>query len=328
MITYEDAGVSIANSDLFTQRIKSIVRTTYNDKVISGVGGFCALYEVSKTKWLASGTDGVGTKVKLASELDFHEEIGKDLVGMCANDIICSGASPSFFLDYLATGKLDISIHEKIIKSIADACLISEMALIGGETAEMPGVYANNIYDLAGFAIGELGPSEHISGKKIEVGNELIGLFSSGFHSNGFSLIRKLINQDDSFEFKKELLTGTELYWPILKLILSNQRENILGLAHITGGGFENIGRMNSEFSYLINHVRRIDDLPHSMKKIIMRSNLSLEELYKTFNMGIGFVICVKNKDKINSFLSSMNVNHINLGTVINKSNKDVILNF
>jgi phosphoribosylformylglycinamidine cyclo-ligase len=315
MKTYKDSGVDVEKGDLFVEKIKSFIKPTYNKKVISGVGGFCALYEISPEKWLAAGTDGVGTKVKLAQDLQIHHTIGQDLVAMCVNDIICSGASPSFFLDYLATGKLDLTIHSDIVEGIARACIECECALIGGETAEMPGVYADGVYDLAGFAIGELNPLNHISGSNISLGDKLIGLHSSGFHSNGYSLIRSLIN-DDEIDLKKMALTPTKLYWPIIKKILNNQRENIVGMAHITGGGFHNIPRMNHKFSYIINNVLNESERPKVMNEIITRSNLDLNNLYETFNMGIGFVLCVKDQDQLNDFLIQENEKFIVLGNV------------
>jgi phosphoribosylformylglycinamidine cyclo-ligase len=315
MTNYKDSGVDIELGDQFVEKIKSFIRPTYNEKVISGVGGFCALYEVSKDKWLASGTDGVGTKVKLSSELNIHDTIGQDLVAMCVNDIICSGASPSFFLDYLACGKLDLSVHADIVKGIANACKVSECALIGGETAEMPGVYAEGVYDLAGFSIGELNPKDFISGKKIEHGDRLIGIKSSGFHSNGYSLVRKLIKADER-ELMKEVLVPTRLYWPVLKELLKDQRENIRGLAHITGGGFHNIPRMNEDFGFVIENLPTDLDRPNFMNEIIKRSEMNLSDQYETFNMGIGFVFCVKDAKKLTDKLNSLDEGFVDLGRV------------
>jgi phosphoribosylformylglycinamidine cyclo-ligase len=304
MVNYKDSGVDVLKGDQFVEKIKSFIRPTYNKKVISGVGGFCALYEISQNKWLAAGTDGVGTKVKLAQELNLHDTIGQDLVAMCVNDIICSGATPSFFLDYLACGKLDLDVHAKLVESIANACLINECALIGGETAEMPGVYAEGVYDLAGFAIGELNPNDFISGKSISRGDTLIGLYSSGFHSNGYSLVRKLLN-DDEIELKKAALTPTRLYFPLIKEILKNQKSNIVGMAHITGGGFHNIPRMNEDKSYVITQVLENHERPKIMNEIIDRSKMNFNDQYETFNMGIGFVLCVKDQQLACDYLKS-----------------------
>lgn len=325
MVSYKDSGVDIEKGDLFVEKIKSFIRPTYNKKVISGVGGFSALYEVSPDKWLAAGTDGVGTKVKLAADVNIHHTIGHDLVGMCVNDVICSGARPLFFLDYLATSKLDLNVHTDIVKGIAEACMISESALIGGETAEMPGVYPEGVYDLAGFSVGELHPNEHVSGRNIQDGDSLIGLYSSGFHSNGYSLVRKLV-EDHEVELKKELLTPTRLYWPIVKTLLNTQRENILGMAHITGGGFHNIPRMNEEMGYVISQITLLENIPTSMKTIIERSKLDFHTLYETFNMGIGFVICTRNKDQLIETLKSMNEPYLELGHV-SKNHKEIVFN-
>lgn len=315
MVNYKDSGVDVEKGDLFVEKIKSFIRPTYNKKVISGVGGFCALYEISKDKWLAAGTDGVGTKVKLAQDLNEHKSIGQDLVAMCVNDIICSGAEPSFFLDYLATGKLDLDIHSDLVEGIAKACGETECALIGGETAEMPGVYTDGVYDLAGFAIGELNPKDFISGKNIEKGNTLIGLYSSGFHSNGYSLVRKLIQPHET-ELKKQALTPTRLYWPLIKKILENQRENITGMAHITGGGFHNIPRMNEEMTYVIDKVPSSNEIPPVMAELVKRSQMNFADQYETFNMGIGFVLCVKDKNQISTFLQSLNEKYLEIGHI------------
>lgn len=315
MVNYKDSGVDVVKGDQFVEKIKSFIRPTYNKKVISGVGGFCALYEVSENKWLAAGTDGVGTKVKLAQELNLHHSIGQDLVAMCVNDIICSGAHPSFFLDYLACGKLDLDIHATLVESIANACLINECALIGGETAEMPGVYAEGVYDLAGFAIGELHPSDHVSGKDIKNGDTLIGLYSSGFHSNGYSLVRKLLAADE-IELKKAALTPTRLYYPIIKKMMEVQKNNIVGMAHITGGGFHNIPRMNEEKTYVITSVLENTERPAIMNEIIERSKMNFNDQYETFNMGIGFVLCVKDATMAGEFLSSIGEKYKVIGHV------------
>lgn len=314
-MNYKDSGVDVEKGDLFVEKIKSFIRPTYNKKVISGVGGFCALYEVSPDKWLASGTDGVGTKVKLAQELNLHHTIGQDLVGMCINDVICSGAAPSFFLDYLATGKLDLDVHAKIVEGIANACLESECALIGGETAEMPGVYADGVYDLAGFCVGELNPKDWISGKKIQAGDKLIGIASSGFHSNGYSLVRKALLPTDT-KLKEEVLTPTRLYWKMLKALRAEQSDNILGVAHITGGGFHNIPRMNEELGYKISQLPNDEFRPAFMNTILSRVKLTPAEAYETFNMGVGLVIACRDEQKLLGQLKLLGEKFITLGEV------------
>ena len=246
---YKEAGVDVEKGDAFVEKIKSFIKDTYTDEVVSGVGGFAALYSIDEDRYLAAGTDGVGTKVKLAQELNLHHTIGQDLVAMCMNDVICTGARPMFFLDYLACGKLDLEVHAKIVEGIAKACKEIKCALIGGETAEMPGVYAEGVYDLAGFAVGDVMKANWLGPDKVKAGDTLVGIASSGFHSNGYSLVRKLVKENET-ELKKELLTPTKLYVNQVMQLLKIQRDNIHGLAHITGGGFHNIPRMNEELGY------------------------------------------------------------------------------
>lgn len=296
-ISYKESGVDIEKGDLFVERISKLVKSTYNKEVVSGIGGFCALYALDEERYLASSTDGVGTKIKLAIELDIHDTIGIDLVAMCVNDLICSGARPLFFLDYLASAHLDINVSEKIIKGIVEGCLQSNMALIGGETAEMPGMYAHGDYDLAGFSVGEVSKQKLVDGKKIINGDSLVGLASSGFHSNGFSLIRKIFeeNQIDS-DLKKACLTPTKIYVKTILSLLQSHFSNIKGIANITGSGFLNIPRMNESFDY---HVTDAPEMPFFMKEVCDLSGLRLKELHKTFNMGVGLVIATDEPDLI-----------------------------
>ena len=301
---YKEAGVDIEKGDLFVEKIQSFIRETYDSRVVSGVGGFAALYEIDEERLLAAGTDGVGTKVKLAQELGIHHTIGQDLVAMCVNDVLCTGARPLFFLDYLATGKLDLEVSTQIVRGIVDACKLSGCALIGGETAEMPGVYAEGVYDLAGFSVGEVNRSDLMDGSRTEAGQWIIGLKSSGFHSNGFSLVRKLI-KDDEIELKKLALVPTRIYVKLIHSLLKAQRSNITGLAHITGGGVQNIPRINEELGYELTTLPGDTDRPAFMNEIIKRAEMSKAELYDTFNMGIGFVLTVKDLAKAKSFLEA-----------------------
>ncbi len=295
---YKDAGVDVEKGDLFVEKIKGFIKDTYTDKVVSGVGGFAALYEIDEDRYLAAGTDGVGTKVKLAQELGIHTTIGQDLVAMCVNDVICTGARPMFFLDYLASGKLDLEVHTQLVQGIAKACKEVKCALIGGETAEMPGVYATGVYDLAGFCVGEVAKKKWLSPEKVSPGDTLVGIASSGFHSNGYSLVRKLV-QDNETELKKELLTPTKLYVNLVMDLLKNQPENISGLAHITGGGFHNIPRMNEELGFEITNLPSDSFRPAFMNEIVRRSGMDKAKAYETFNMGIGLVIACKNPEKL-----------------------------
>ncbi len=286
---YKEAGVDVEKGDLFVNNIKRFIKNTYNQNVVSGVGGFAALYDIGGGRYLASGTDGVGTKLKLAQDLNRHDTIGQDLVAMCVNDILCTGARPLFFLDYLATGKLDLYAHEQIVKGIADACIESGCVLIGGETAEMPGFYQGNKYDLAGFAVGDVYKEDLITGKDIKDGDSIVGLASSGFHSNGYSLVRKIIGEDR--KLKMECLTPTTLYVKTIQRILRTNRSLIKGIAHITGGGFNNIPRINSNFGYDISKLPKANEIPEHISYVTKLSKLSDTELYKTFNMGVGLVI-------------------------------------
>jgi phosphoribosylformylglycinamidine cyclo-ligase len=307
---YKAAGVDVAKGDAFVEKIKSFIKDTYTDQVVNGVGGFAALYEIDEDRYLAAGTDGVGTKVKLSQELNLHHTIGQDLVAMCVNDIICTGARPMFFLDYLACGKLDLEVHAQIVEGIAKACKEIKCALIGGETAEMPGVYAEGVYDLAGFAVGDVMKDSWLGPVRVKAGDTLVGIASNGFHSNGYSLVRKLL-KDNETDLKKELLTPTKLYVNQIQKLLKTQKENIHGLAHITGGGFHNIPRMNEELGYEINSFRT-----PAMNTIIERSGLSKESLYETFNMGIGMVIACADPEKLMNELKAMDEKVMILGKV------------
>ncbi|MBT4793448.1 MAG: phosphoribosylformylglycinamidine cyclo-ligase [Halobacteriovoraceae bacterium] len=289
---YKEAGVDVEKGDLFVDKIKSFIKDTYTENVVSGVGGFAALYDQGD-HYLASGTDGVGTKIKIAVELGIHDTIGQDLVAMCVNDILCTGAMPMFFLDYLASSKLDLEIHQDVVKGIAHGCKLSQCALIGGETAEMPDMYQDGEYDLAGFVVGRVEKKDYIDGSKLEDGMSIYALSSSGFHSNGYSLVRKLI-QDSPRELKEKCLTPTKIYVQEVKNIM--QDLEVFGMAHITGGGLNNIKRINADFGY---DITSLPDLPDFMQTVTTSSKLTQTDLYQTFNMGIGFVFILKDSDLI-----------------------------
>lgn len=307
-MNYQESGVDIVKGDLFVEKIKSFIRPTYNEQVTAGVGGFAALYDQGD-RFLAAGTDGVGTKLKLASLLGIHDTIGIDLVAMCVNDILCTGARAMFFLDYLATSKLDLEVHGQVIKGIAEGCLQSDCALIGGETAEMPGMYQDGEYDLAGFCVGEVLKSHLIDGSKIQPGMKILAFPSSGFHSNGFSLIRKLIKLDE-IELQKLCLTPTRIYAQEVRNLI--EKVNVFGLAHITGGGLNNIKRINPNWGYEIN---QLPALPSFMDTIIARANLTLQEAYTTFNMGIGMVVITDETKKAQTLYPEL----IEIGAVTSK---------
>jgi phosphoribosylformylglycinamidine cyclo-ligase len=299
-ITYKDSGVNIEEGYESVKLIKEHAKRTYIPGVISDLGSFAGMFELGKynNPVLVSGTDGVGTKLEIAFKTRKYDTVGIDCVAMCVNDILCHGAKPIFFLDYMACGKLEAEVAADIVKGVSDGCVQSGCALIGGETAEMPGFYKEGEYDLAGFAVGVAEKDAIIDGSKIEEGDALVGIASSGPHSNGYSLIRKLITDlDQEFEGKKMgevLLTPTKIYVkPVLALM---EKFEIRGMAHVTGGGFyENIPRMfKGDFTAVIN--KGSYDVPAIFKHII---GLGVEEdhMYNTYNMGIGFVLCVKPSD-------------------------------
>jgi phosphoribosylformylglycinamidine cyclo-ligase len=292
-IDYQKSGVDIQKADAFIEKIKSLVPSTHNENVIQGIGGFAALYKLSEDKMLASCTDGVGTKLKLAQQMNKHHGVGIDLVAMCVNDLLCVGARPLFFLDYMAFGKLNLEVSEELIAGMVDGCKQSKMALIGGETAEMPGFYQKDEYDLAGFSVGELAPSEMFKEENIEADDVLIGIASSGFHSNGYSLLRQLVKETET-SLILELLKPTKIYVDLVTKLRKQIPSAVLAMSHITGGGIHNIPRMSEKFDYIVDQWPSLDEVAPVIKTIAGRTTLSKEELYRTFNMGIGLVILVK----------------------------------
>ena len=305
-ITYRDAGVDIQAGDELVERIKPFAKKTLRAEVLGGIGGFGSLFEVPKKykePILVSGTDGVGTKLKLAFELNKHDTVGIDLVAMSVNDILVQGAEPLFFLDYFACGKLDVETASQVIKGIAEGCEKSGCALVGGETAEMPGMYPEGEYDLAGFAVGVVEKSEIINGKTIREGDAVLGLASSGAHSNGYSLIRKIINKEnadfsspfDGKTLKDIVMEPTKLY--VKSILKLKETIKIKGMAHITGGGItENIPRILAED--LTAEIQSSSwPLPKLFKWLQDKGNISSAELYRTFNCGIGMAIIIDQND-------------------------------
>ncbi len=305
-LSYKDAGVDIDAGNALVDRIKGAVKRTTRPEVMSGLGGFGALCELPtnyKEPVLVAGTDGVGTKLRLALDTGIHDTVGIDLVAMCVNDLIVQGAEPLFFLDYYATGKLDVEVATSVVEGIAEGCLQSGCALIGGETAEMPGMYSKGDYDLAGFCVGVAEKSQVIDGSTVSAGDVLIGLPSSGPHSNGYSLIRKVIevsNADLTQDFNGQtlaqaLLTPTKIYIkPLLALL---KKVNVKALAHITGGGFtENIPRVLPEFTQAVLDAEALK-FPEIFKWIQDNGNITDAEMYRTFNCGTGMVLCVAKDD-------------------------------
>ena len=305
MIDYKSAGVDVEAGYESVKLMRNDVKRTFRPEVLTDIGGFGGLFALDKSKYeepvLVSGTDGVGTKLKIAFLMDRHDTIGIDAVAMCVNDIICGGAEPLFFLDYIALGKNRPEKVAQIVKGVADGCVMSGCSLIGGETAEMPGFYPENEYDIAGFAVGIVDRKKIIDGKKITVGDTLIGLASSGLHSNGYSLVRKLLNPTEDklrdhidmlgTTLGEELLKPTRIY---VKTILQlKEKFAIKGISHITGGGFiENIPRMIPE-GLRLNINLGTWPVPPVFNLLQNMGELSVNSIYNTFNMGIGMVMAV-----------------------------------
>lgn len=305
-MNYKSAGVDVEAGYKSVELMKEHVKKTFRKEVLADIGGFGGLFSLSKAKdmqepVLVSGTDGVGTKLKIAFLLDKHDTIGIDAVAMCVNDIVCSGAEPLFFLDYIACGKNKPEKIAQIVKGVSDGCMQSNASLIGGETAEMPGFYAENEYDLAGFAVGILDKKNIIDGKNISKGDTLIGIASSGIHSNGYSLVRAALNPCEkninnyieslSSTLGEALLTPTKIY---VKTVLNLIKDvNVKGISHITGGGFiENIPRMIPKGFKAIIQEGTWDILP-IFNLLQEKGNIERMSMYNTFNMGIGMVAAV-----------------------------------
>ena len=307
---YAESGVDIDKANDFIEKIKPLVSATFQRGVLTGIGGFGGLFALGGDRYkdpvLVSSTDGVGTKLKIAELCNKHDTIGIDLVAMCVNDIAVSGAKPLFFLDYLSTGSLDVDQATDVVKGIAKGCEIAKCSLIGGETAEMPGMYSAGQYDLAGFTVGIAERNEIIDGSEIRAGDKLIGLSSSGIHSNGYSLVRKVcfeelgMGVDDHVEelgvtLGEELLRPTRIYTETILNLVKNF--TIGGLVHITGGGFtDNIPRILPSGSKV--HVYKGSWPQNPIFKFLQeKGNITLDEMYRTFNCGIGMVMVVGAKD-------------------------------
>ncbi|MGU9938768.1 phosphoribosylformylglycinamidine cyclo-ligase [Empedobacter brevis] len=300
--TYKQAGVDKEEGYQTVSKIKKAVAATHNENVLNGIGSFGAFYQLGgyKNPVLVSGTDGVGTKLRVALDSKVYDTVGIDCFAMCANDILCHGAKPLFFLDYLACGKLDSDIAAEIVGGIAQACKETGTALIGGETAEMPGMYQVGDYDVAGFCVGVVERDEIIDGSKIKAGQTIIALPSSGFHSNGFSLIRKIFPDfNEEFEGKplfETLLVPTKLYQNDIFKIKDAGIE-MSGIAHITGGGLiENVPRIINDGLTAVIEKTKIH-VPTVMQELAKRGNIAEEEMFGTFNMGVGMVVIVDQID-------------------------------
>ncbi|MDR0985834.1 MAG: phosphoribosylformylglycinamidine cyclo-ligase [Mycoplasmataceae bacterium] len=331
-LTYEASGVNIHEGYKEIKLIKTLAKSTYNSNVLNSLGSFAGMVKIPKgmkEPIMVSGTDGVGTKIAIACKYKKYNTVGIDCVAMCVNDVLCHGATPSFFLDYIACGKLDALVARDLVKGVTEGCKQANSSLIGGETAEMPGIYKPGDYDLAGFSVGLVEKNKIINGKNIKPGGVLIGIASSGCHSNGFSLIRKAFtNMNENFENKpiwKTLLTPTKIYVkPILALM---KKVDIKGMAHITGGGFiENAPRMLSKKGLTLVIKKNSYPIPSIFKEINKRG-VDINHMYNTFNMGIGFIVCVDKKDVIKtlSILKSLKEKAYEIG-YIKKGNKEIEL--
>ena len=339
VITYADSGVDIDAGNKAVELMKDSVRASYRPEVIGDIGGFgglCALPGKYKEPILVSGTDGVGTKLKIAFMMNKHDTIGQDAVAMCVNDVLVQGAEPLFFLDYIAVDKVNSQKVADIVAGVARACKESGCALIGGETAEMSGFYAKDEYDIAGFSVGVVEKSKMITGDKVAVGDVLLGLPSSGVHSNGFSLVRKICFDAMGFtvntpipEFGKtlgeELITPTRLYpRTCLPLI---EKFDIHGMVHVTGGGFyDNIPRvLPKDCDALIN--ADAWKMPVVFKKLQEWGNVPWHEMYRTFNMGVGMVLVVsaKEADAVRAHLKANNETFYELGSIVKGSQQAIV---
>jgi len=308
-VTYADAGVDIDRANRTKKRIKYLAHKTFTRGVLSEIGGFGGLFSIDKQKWLnpvlVSSVDGVGTKLKIAFEMNVHHTIGADLVNHCVNDIAVQGATPLFFMDYLATGKLAPEVAEKVVEGLAEACKHTGCALIGGETAEMPGFYPEGEYDLAGFIVGVAERERIITGKAVEAGDVILGLASNGLHTNGYSLARKLLFEVagytlDSYvnELKgkvgNELLRTHKSYWPAVKRLVDS--ECVSAMAHITGGGItENLPRVLPRGVAAVIEIGSWPVLP-IFEHLQTLGNVPQDEMLRTFNMGLGMLLVVPSK--------------------------------
>ena len=338
-LNYRDAGVDIDAGNQLVEKIKPHVARTIRPEVLGGLGGFGGLFEIPMDRYrrpvLVSGTDGVGTKLKLALEMNKHDTIGIDLVAMCVNDILVLGAEPLYFLDYYATGHLDTDVAVDVIKGIAEGCIQSGASLIGGETAEMPGMYAEGDYDLAGFCVGIVEKSDIIDGSSVKAGNALIGIASSGPHSNGYSLIRKVleVSQADLGQdcggqaLGQALLAPTRIYVKAIRLLL--EQLDVHAMSHITGGGLlENIPRVMPENTRAQIH-QSSWELPAVFQWLQQQGNIEMNEMYRTFNCGVGMVLVVDTEDAEQALeiLTSAGETAFRLGEIVsNPGRPDVVI--
>ena len=341
--SYKDAGVDIEKGNIFVRSIKPMVESTFRPEVLSKIGGFAGCVSLNLERYkkpiLVSSTDGVGTKLKIAFMTDCHETVGVDLVAMCVNDIVVSGAKPLFFLDYFATSRLDQERATKVVSGIVKGCIEAECSLIGGETAEMPGFYKEGEYDLAGFAVGIVENAHLIDGSNVTMGDKLIGIASNGLHSNGYSLVKKVLLDHHKMDLDKKveelgevlgevLLRPTKIY---VKTALNLVRDfTIGGIAHITGGGItENLPRIISKGCKAIIH-KGSWDIPPIFAFLKEKGNISEEEMLRTFNNGIGMIVIVKTKEseEILGRLNSMGEKAFMIGEIVKGEKEEESIEF
>ncbi|MCA9789953.1 MAG: phosphoribosylformylglycinamidine cyclo-ligase, partial [Cyanobacteria bacterium HKST-UBA05] len=286
-LSYEAAGVSVAQGDAFADFIKTMARQQYDEALPKAAGGYAAVLPFTPTHWLALSTDGVGTKVLVADEYDCHAPIGVDLVAMCANDLVCVGATPVAFLDYFATGRLNAEQAKDFIGGVFEGCRQTGMRLVGGETAEMPDVYQGGHYDCAGFAVGSLSPDDLLTGDTVQPGQLILALASSGIHSNGMSLARKLLKTEKE---RRLMLEPTRLYVEAVSVLKQHLGSRLTGLSHITGGGWRNMFRLNPAVGF---HVTQLPDSGNAFEVFdrLLQYGVDKTEAYKTFNMGMGMAV-------------------------------------
>ncbi len=297
---YKSSGVDVEAGDSLVDWLiedEKKYPTPHADKIISGIGGFASLFRADFSKMkkpcLVTCTDGVGTKVKLASEFNRYEGIGQDLVAMCVNDLICTGGDPLLFLDYYASGKLNLENAQSFLRSVRKACFDSDCALIGGETAEMPGVYHDNDFDCAGFAVGVVDEEKSLGSRLVKKGDQVLGVASSGFHSNGYSLLRQVFAQDKE-KWLDTLLTPTALYVKLFKKLRAELE--LHALAHITGGGIENVPRVLPEH---LQWKQKVWTMPAAFQEVQKRTGMSDEKMRKTLNCGVGLVVILPSTDAV-----------------------------
>lgn len=334
-LSYKDAGVDIEAGGLLVEKIKGIAAKTRIPGVLGGLGGFGSLFEIPLQRYrepvLVSGTDGVGTKLKLAFALERHSTVGIDLVAMCVNDILVQGAEPLYFLDYFATGRLDVETAAQVIEGIGKGCEIAGAALAGGETAEMPGMYPDGEYDLAGFCVGIVEKNKIIDGTRVLAGDRLLGIASSGPHSNGYSLIRKIVERENSAldqilgdrALADQLIEPTRIYVQSIRHLL--QSIDVHGIAHITGGGIsENLPRIIPNYKAAVIDLNSWT-LPRIFSWLQEKGGVDQREMLRTFNCGIGMVVCVRSDDEAETIklLHEQGETVYRIGEIVDSEDRD-----